>query len=117
MGANLLAIYSLIEPGVHITSVYLSYRQLYDVPRSLGAEINFWKLREEKNWYRDIEELKKLICPDVKRIYINNLTRTILDRKFLERTILDNLAYFKDWLGKTPKVSCIFFKWCVDIVC
>ncbi|GAQ00444.1 aminotransferase [Companilactobacillus farciminis] len=89
-GANLLAIYSLIEPGDHVISVYPSYQQLYDIPRSLGAEVSFWKLHEDKNWYPDIEELKKLIRPNTKMICINNAnnpTGTILDRKFLKQVV------------------------------
>ncbi|KRN99735.1 aminotransferase [Companilactobacillus kimchiensis] len=89
-GANMLAIYSLIEPGDHVISVYPSYQQLYDIPKSLGAEVSFWKLREDKNWYPDIDELKRLIRPNTKMICINNAnnpTGTILDRKFLEQVV------------------------------
>lgn len=80
-GANMLAIYSLIEPGDHVISVYPSYQQLYDIPKSLGADVSFWKLHEEDNWYPDIEDLKKMIRPNTKMICINNAnnpTGTIL---------------------------------------
>lgn len=89
-GANMLAIYSLIEPGDHVISVYPSYQQLYDIPKSLGADVSFWKLHEEDNWYPDIEDLKKMIRPNTKMICINNAnnpTGTILDRKFMEQVV------------------------------
>jgi len=44
--------------GTNLLTIYSSHQQLYDIPRSLGAEVNFWKLREEKIWYPNIEELK-----------------------------------------------------------
>jgi Aspartate/tyrosine/aromatic aminotransferase len=51
-GANYLALYSLIEPGDHVISEYSSYQQLYDIPRSLGAEVDFWHIHEADNWYQ-----------------------------------------------------------------
>ena len=89
-GANLLALYALIKPGDHVISVYPSYQQLYDIPRSLGADVSFWKLQESENWYPDIEELKRLIRPDTKMICINNAnnpTGTILNRDFMEQVV------------------------------
>jgi len=47
---------------------------------------------------------QKIVCIN----NTNNPTGTIFDRKFLEQVVLDNLAYFKDWMEKTPKVSYIF---------
>jgi len=89
-GANMLALYSLIEPGDHVISVYPSYQQLYDIPRSLGADVSFWKLQEEDNWYPDIDELKRLVRPTTKMICINNAnnpTGTILDRNFMKQVV------------------------------
>lgn len=42
-GANMLVLYSLIEPGDHVVSIYPTYQQLYDIPKSLGAEVDFGK--------------------------------------------------------------------------
>ena len=89
-GANILALYSLIQPGDHVIAEYPSYQQLYDIPKSLGAEVDFWHIHEEANWYPDINELKKLIRPDTKMICLNNAnnpTGTILDKKFLEQVV------------------------------
>ncbi|WP_099975050.1 aminotransferase [Lactobacillus terrae] len=89
-GANLLAIYSLIEPGDHVISAYPSYQQLYDIPESLGAEVSYWELKEENGWYPDIDELKKLIKKNTKMICLNNAnnpTGTIIDRDYLMKIV------------------------------
>lgn len=89
-GANYLALYSLIEPGDHVISEYSSYQQLYDIPRSLGADVDFWHIHEEDNWYPDINELKQLIRPNTKMICLNNAnnpTGTLLDQAFLQQVV------------------------------
>jgi aspartate/methionine/tyrosine aminotransferase len=52
--------------------VHPTYQQLYSVPASLGAEVSLWKLRKEKSYIPDIEDLKPLIKPNTKLIIINN---------------------------------------------
>ncbi|MEE8824659.1 capreomycidine synthase [Lentilactobacillus sunkii] len=89
-GANHLALYALVEPGDHVISEYPSYQQLYDIPKSLGADVDYWHIHEEDGWYPDIEELKQLIRPDTKLICLNNAnnpTGTILDRDFLQQVV------------------------------
>lgn len=89
-GANYLALYSLIEPGDHVISEYPSYQQLYDIPRSLGAEVDLWHIHEADSWYPDIEELKKLVRPNTKMICLNNAnnpTGTLLDKTFLQQVV------------------------------
>lgn len=89
-GANHLTLYSLIEPGDHVIAEYPSYQQLYDIPKSLGAEVDFWHIHEEDNWYPQLDELKALIRPNTKMICLNNAnnpTGTILDRTFLEEVV------------------------------
>lgn len=89
-GANHLALYALVEPGDHVISEYPSYQQLYDIPKSLGAEVDFWHIREDKDWYPDIAKLKSLIRPDTKLICLNNAnnpTGTLLDEVFLKQVV------------------------------
>ncbi|MDW8751089.1 aminotransferase [Streptococcus suis] len=86
-GANLLVLYSLIEPGDHVISLYPTYQQLYDIPKSLGAEVNLWQIEEEKCWLPDLEKLRQLIRPNTKMICINNAnnpTGAVMDRTYLE---------------------------------
>ncbi|KAM0349647.1 hypothetical protein ACHAPU_003476 [Fusarium lateritium] len=72
IGANFLALYSLLGPGDHVVCVYPTYQQLYDVPRSIGAEVTLWKLREEEKFVPNVDELESLIRENTKMIIINN---------------------------------------------
>jgi aspartate/methionine/tyrosine aminotransferase len=66
IGANFLALYTLVGPGDHVICVYPTYQQLYDTPRSLGAEVTLWKLRAENGFVPDIDELADLIKSNTK---------------------------------------------------
>jgi aspartate/methionine/tyrosine aminotransferase len=72
IAANFLLFYTLIGPGDHVVCVYPTYQQLYSVPQSLGAEVSLWKLRKDKKYIPDLEELKDLVKENTKMIIINN---------------------------------------------
>ncbi|KAF5594670.1 aspartate aminotransferase [Fusarium pseudocircinatum] len=72
IGANFLALYSLIGPNDHVVCVYPTYQQLYEVPRSIGAQVSLWKLEEEESFVPNVDELIKLIRKNTKMIIINN---------------------------------------------
>jgi aspartate/methionine/tyrosine aminotransferase len=72
IAANMTVFYGLIGKGDHVICHYPTYQQLYEVPRSLGAEVDLWHSREDRKWQLDIEELKGLIRPNTKMIIINN---------------------------------------------
>ncbi|KAJ4261420.1 hypothetical protein NW762_006845 [Fusarium torreyae] len=72
IGANFLALYSLIGPGDHVVCVYPTYQQLYDVPRSIGAEVTLWRLREGENFVPNVDDLVNLVQDNTKMIIINN---------------------------------------------
>ncbi|EEV55731.1 aminotransferase [Enterococcus faecium] len=87
-GANLLALYALVEAGDHVVSMLPTYQQLYDIPKSLGATVDFVHLKEEEDWQFDLEQLEALVKPETKIICLNsanNPTGTLLDRKTLEK--------------------------------
>ncbi|KAF4979297.1 hypothetical protein FZEAL_4464 [Fusarium zealandicum] len=72
IGANFLSLYALVGPGDHVICVYPTYQQLYDVPRSLGAEVSLWKLKEEEGFVPNVDDLTGLIKENTKMIIINN---------------------------------------------
>lgn len=72
IAANFLIFYALIRPGDHVICVYPTYQQLYSVPAHFGAEVSLWKLRQEKKYIPDMDELKLLVKPNTKMIIINN---------------------------------------------
>ncbi|MBM7636626.1 aminotransferase [Streptococcus saliviloxodontae] len=89
-GANLLAIYALIEPGDHVISLYPTYQQLYDIPKSLGADVSYWEVKEELNWLPDLDDLRQLVRPETKMICINNANNpfgSLMDGAFLEELV------------------------------
>lgn len=89
-GANLVALLTLVEPGDHVIAEYPTYQPLYEIPRTLGAEVEYWHIRQENGWAPDIEELKALIRPDTKLICINNASNplgTVLDAETLREIV------------------------------
>jgi aspartate/methionine/tyrosine aminotransferase len=68
--ANHLTFYSLVGPGDHVICQHPTYQQLFDTPKSFGADVDLWKCKPENNWVADIDELKKLIRPETKMIII-----------------------------------------------
>lgn len=68
--ANTLTFYSLVGPGDHVVVHHPTYQQLYEVPRSLGAEVDLWEAKAEKDWIPDLDELKALVKPNTKLIVI-----------------------------------------------
>ncbi|KAK7708791.1 hypothetical protein SLS57_008852 [Botryosphaeria dothidea] len=85
--ANTLVFYSLVGPGDHVIVHHPTYQQLYEVPRSLGAEVDLWEAKAEKDWVPDLDELKALVKPNTKLIVINNPnnpTGAILPRNLMQ---------------------------------
>lgn len=92
-GANLNAIMAVVEPGDHVIAEWPTYAPLYEIPRTLGAEVEYWELREELGWKPDIEQLKHLVHPNTKLICINNASNPI-------GTVLD-----ADTLGQIAEIA------------
>ncbi|MGC3786782.1 aminotransferase [Enterococcus faecalis] len=89
-GANLLALYALIKPGDHVVSMFPTYQQLYDIPRSFGAEVDFVYLNEEDGWRFPIEDLEKVIRSNTKMITLNsanNPTGTLIKEEDLRQIV------------------------------
>ena len=63
---------SLINPGDKVVSVVPAYQQHYSIPKSFGADVHLYFLKEENNWLPDLEELANLAGSDTKMICINN---------------------------------------------
>jgi aspartate/methionine/tyrosine aminotransferase len=72
IGANFLVLYSLVEPGDTVVSVFPTYQQLYSVARSFGADVKLLNLRMEDGWLPDTDELRDLVDEKTRLIVINN---------------------------------------------
>ncbi|EIQ81643.1 UNVERIFIED_CONTAM: aminotransferase [Streptococcus canis] len=89
-GANFAVLYALIEAGDHVIAHYPSYQQLYDIPESLGATVDYWQVKEDLNWLPDLDVLEQLIRPNTKLITINNAnnpTGAYMNRDYLDTLI------------------------------
>ena len=38
--------------------MYPTYQQLYDIPKSLGADVDLWEVEEDKGWLPDLDQLR-----------------------------------------------------------
>ena len=72
IAANMTVFYGLIGKGDHVICHYPTYQQLYQIPKSLEAEVDYWRAQESNQWQLDIEELNNLIRPNTRMIIINN---------------------------------------------
>ncbi len=60
-----------LQPGDHLIVHWPCYQSLFEVAKSLGAEISFWEARPENNWALDFDELERIIRPDTRLIVLN----------------------------------------------
>ncbi|KAG9249076.1 aminotransferas-like protein [Calycina marina] len=72
IAANYMALYALVGSGDHVICVHPTYQQLYAVPETLGAEVSLWKLKKERKYIPDVDELEALVKENTKVIIINN---------------------------------------------
>ncbi|KAK1656959.1 aspartate aminotransferase [Colletotrichum godetiae] len=70
--ANFLTLYTLVGANDHVICVHPTYQQLYEVPKSLGAEVSLWKLKSANGYVPDVRELQELVRENTKMIIINN---------------------------------------------
>ncbi len=90
IGANFLLLYSLIEAGDKVVSVFPTYQQLYSIPESFGAEVKRLELRYEDGFLPDLAKLKELVNKDTKLIAINNPNNpsgVMMGREILEKIV------------------------------
>jgi aspartate/methionine/tyrosine aminotransferase len=70
--ANYITVWRLVEPGDEVVMMLPNYMQIWGVVRGLGATVVPWRLREERGWEADVEELASLVTPRTKIIAVCN---------------------------------------------
>lgn len=89
-GANHLVFYSIVEPSDRVISVIPTYQQLYSIPQSFGADVQYLHLTPENKFLPDLDELKSLINENTKLICINNPNNpsgSLISEKMLNKII------------------------------
>ena len=79
--ANFISVWRLVEPGDEVVMMLPNYMQVWGVVRGQGATVVPWRLREERGWEADVDELASLVTPRTKLIAVcnpNNPTGSIL---------------------------------------
>lgn len=66
ISANFLVLYALLGPTDHAICVYPVYTQLYSVPETFGAQVSFWRLKEENGYIPDVRDLHNLFQRNTK---------------------------------------------------
>lgn len=74
VGASHLTMMTLIEPEDHVVVILPAYQQIYSVPESIGAQVDylFMKKNESHDYLIDLEELNALVTAKTKAICLNN---------------------------------------------
>ena len=89
--ANLLAAWTLIEPGDEVVLQLPNYMQLWGVLRAIGAEVKPWHLQPDLDsgcWNAALDELEELVTPRTKMIALcnpNNPTGATLNANELDQ--------------------------------
>lgn len=72
INANELVMMTLLQKGDHVISLFPSYQQMYDFPKSIGCDVSFVYLNEERGWMPSIDEFKQVMKPQTKMICLNS---------------------------------------------
>ena len=88
--ANYLVALSLLQDGDEMALEVPNYMQLWGVPRSLGAKINTFRLRQDENWEPDWEEFERAVNVKTRLVYLsnpNNPTGSVLSAAAMKRIV------------------------------
>jgi aspartate/methionine/tyrosine aminotransferase len=90
IGANHLVYQALVAPGDVVVSIVPTYQQHTAIPESLGAEVRPLRLREDRGWLPDLDELRALAAGAkvIALVNPNNPTGSLLDDAALREIVL-----------------------------
>lgn len=72
INGNELVMMTLLEPEDHVVSLFPTYQQMYDFPKSLGCEVSLIHLDEAKKWMPSIRDFRAAMKPNTKMICLNS---------------------------------------------
>ena len=66
-----LAMQALLRRGDHVICTFPGYQSLYELARSMGCDVSFWKPDEDRGWHFSLRQLENLIRDDTKMVVVN----------------------------------------------
>lgn len=69
--ADFLVINSLVQAGDTVVVQFPAYQTLYSTAEARGANVKYWKMKLDKNYLPDIDDLKSLIDEKTKLVVLN----------------------------------------------
>ena len=66
-----LAMQALLRPGDHVVCTFPGYQSLYELARSMGCDVSFWKPDEDRGWHFSLRKIEHLIRDDTKMVVVN----------------------------------------------
>ncbi len=82
--ANLLVMMQTVDPGDEVVIDLPSWPQPYEVCKAIGAKVNIIKRRESLGWGLDLDELRRMVTPKTKLIFLcspNNPTGAVFSEE------------------------------------
>ncbi|MAE60862.1 MAG: dipeptidase [Planctomycetaceae bacterium] len=88
--ANFAIMSALCKPGDHVIVEHPNYASMYEVPRSLGCNVELFHLEYDNAFKPDIDKLQSMITPETKIVSLthpNNPTGSMVTEGELRRII------------------------------
>jgi aspartate/methionine/tyrosine aminotransferase len=98
--ANYIVALSQVQPGDVVAMQVPNYMQLWGVARSLGADVQTFRLRTEAAWEPDWDEFDRAVTAKTRLLYLsnpNNPTGSVLSAAAMRR-IVDRCQQTGTWL-------------------
>jgi aspartate/methionine/tyrosine aminotransferase len=69
--ANYLLFNVLLEPGDEVVTIDPAYQQVQSVPKAIGCDVKFWRVRAEDGFRFDLEDFERVVSPRTKLVSLN----------------------------------------------
>jgi aspartate/methionine/tyrosine aminotransferase len=98
--ANFITCWALLEPGDPVAILAPAYMQIWGLGDNFGAKVTPFRLRPERGWEPDPDEITRAITPATKLVVVtdpNNPTGHVLSREARE-LIVERTRAARAWL-------------------
>ena len=88
--ANYLLALSLLHEGDHLALQVPNYMQFWGLPKSLGAQVNTFRLRIDHEWDVDWDEFHRAVTEKTRLVYVsnpNNPSGSVLSAEAMRRIV------------------------------